>query len=111
MILGDLIGLVVRDGDGRKLGKVNDVRLVATPSGYEVLADTHVFGLIVSPHGTGSNLGYERTGVRAPALIAALARWHHRGSFLIRWEDVAAITRDGVVLRTGHRRYDPALPD
>ncbi|MDQ1512610.1 MAG: hypothetical protein QOC59_452 [Microbacteriaceae bacterium] len=110
MILGDLIGLPVRGADGTKLGRVGDVRLVALDAGYEVLGDTRVFGLIVSPRARGSQLGYERTGVRAPAPIAAFGRWRHRGTFLVRWEDVASITRLGVTLGAGHHRFSPELP-
>ncbi|MDQ1530382.1 MAG: hypothetical protein QOE37_487 [Microbacteriaceae bacterium] len=110
MILGDLIGLPVRRADGTKVGTLADVRLVAADAGYEVLGDTRVFGVLVSPHSRGTQLGYERTGLRAPAPIAAFARWHQRGMFLVRWQDIAAIASDGVTLREGHRRFSPELP-
>jgi len=110
MILGDLIGLPVHAADGTRVGRVGDVRLVALDAGYEVLGDTRVFGLIVGPHARGSQLGYERTGLRSPWPIAALGRRRHREEFLVRWEDVAAIRPGGVTLRAGHRRFSPALP-
>jgi sporulation protein YlmC with PRC-barrel domain len=111
MILGDLIGLPVRDSAGRNLGKVNEVRLVASDNGPEVLADVRVFGVLVSPHGRGSSLGYERTNVRAPAVIAALGRWHHRGTFLVKWEDIGEVRADGLTLKARHRRFSPGLPE
>jgi hypothetical protein len=50
-----------------------------------------LYGIVVSPHARSSSLGYERSDVRSPWPIAALVRWRHRGSFLVRWEDIERV--------------------
>ncbi|MFN6545548.1 hypothetical protein [Mycolicibacterium nivoides] len=64
-------------------------------------------GLVVSPRTRSSYLGYERTGNNAPALIAAIARWRHRDTFLAAWGDVGRIASDHITLRAGYRRHSP----
>ncbi|WP_421734161.1 PRC-barrel domain-containing protein [Cellulomonas sp.] len=110
MILGDLLDSPVRDADGRALGYVVDVRFVMEGPVDGLLAALRLHGLLVSPRTGTSFLGYERTGVNAPALLARWFAWRHRGTFLVHWDDVQAVTRDAVVLHAGHRRYAPDLP-
>lgn len=123
MILGDLLDAAVRDESGRLVGYVSDARLVLDgppPAGRESsLSAARLHGLIVTPRRAGSFLGYERNGVGAPWPLARWLRWRHRGTFLIHWTDVFAIPdpedpdrvehENVVVVRDGHRRYDPAL--
>jgi hypothetical protein len=66
-------------------------------------------GIIVSPHARSSSLGFERSGVRSPWPIAALVRWRHRGSFLVRWGDIERIDLDRIRLRPGFEPGSPAL--
>ena len=125
MILGDLLGARVLDS-GTTLGHVIDVRLavqIAADPGDRVpdapLADrvgrrdavgrAEVVGLLVSPRSGSSFLGFERTGVRSPALIAALVRRRHRGTFLVPWQQVEAIGAGTVTLTAGFDRLDPRL--
>lgn len=68
-------------------------------------------GLLVSPHSRLSTWGFERRGQQAPAIIARLQHWLHRGLFLVAWEDVARIGGDRIELRDGCTRRDPMLPD
>ncbi|MFC8923080.1 PRC-barrel domain containing protein [Cellulosimicrobium sp. NPDC057127] len=68
-----------------------------------------VVGLLVSPRTAASFLGYERTDVRAPWPVPQLVRRRHRGTYLVRWEDVAAVDDDGVRLAAGYAEHDPAL--
>lgn len=111
MILGDLLDAPVVDAAGGRLGFVIDVRLVLDgPPGPGLLAAPRVLGLLVSPRTGTSFLGFERTDVRAPAGIAHLLRWRHRGTFLVAWPDVAAVTgvgegREQVLLVEGYRRW------
>jgi len=110
MILGDLLHLEVRDADDRKVGTVIDVRFVIDGIPRELLADARLDGLLVSPHSGTSFLGYERNIATAPFLLASLLRWRHRGTFLVRWADVAMITSTTLHLRDGYRSLDPTLP-
>jgi sporulation protein YlmC with PRC-barrel domain len=109
MILSDLLGLPVLESGGGRIGGVSDARFVQTDG--KGAPDIRLFGLLVSPRSRASTFGYERRNVRAPAPIAAFVRWRHRGTFLVRWEDVAEIGPDGVRLRPGYRRYSPELPE
>jgi hypothetical protein len=74
-----------------------------------VIPAARLHGFIVSPHTRSSFLGYARTGVNAPAALAGILAWRHRGSFLVLWRDVAAITAQGISLRPGFTKYKPGL--
>ncbi|MET1044988.1 MAG: PRC-barrel domain-containing protein [Microbacteriaceae bacterium] len=110
MILSDVLGRDVLDENGVRVGQVNDVRFVIDGRPGQLLADARVYGLVISPHSRVSYLGYERSGVDRPALIARFLAWRHRGSFLVEWPDVALIGRDAVRLRAGYERLSPVLP-
>lgn len=110
MILGDLLDLPVLGPDGDHLGFVIDARFVLDGAPGPSLAAARLHGLLVSPRTRTSMLGYERTGVRAPALIGAVLGWVHRGTFLVRWTEVESATGGSFVLRLGFVRLDPALP-
>lgn len=108
MILGDILGTPVHDGDGNRLGKVADARFVVDGAPGQLMAAARLFVLVVSPHSAASFLGYERTGLTQPWPLAL--RWRHRGSFPVQWENIARIGPDSVALRRDFTRYDPALP-
>lgn len=69
-----------------------------------------VVGVLVSPRTGASFLGYERTDVTAPWPVPQLVRRRHCGTFLVPWDDVAAVTPGEVRLAAGYRREDAALP-
>ncbi|MFI2295737.1 hypothetical protein [Isoptericola sp. NPDC019571] len=117
MNVGDLLDARVLGPDGAALGVVVDVRLalevVDEPEGgpgagedreeaghdaplsaharRDAVGGARLVGLLVGPRGAGSFHGYERTDVRSPWPIPQLVRRRHRGTFLVRWEDVAAV--------------------
>ncbi|WP_448629191.1 hypothetical protein [Cellulomonas soli] len=68
----------------------------------------------MSPRTGSSFLGYERSDVRAPAPLAHLLRWRHRGSFLVAWHDVAGVVLagedHGVDLVPDYQRFSPRFP-
>jgi len=103
--LSEIVGARVRDSDGNGLGTVVDVRFALSGNEGPTLA-----ALLVSPRSAGSFLGYERSSVDAPALIARYLRWRHRGTFLVRWADVRRVGDGWVDVRDGYRRFAPALP-
>jgi hypothetical protein len=108
MLLSDLLKLEVLEPDGTRVGTVIDVRLAAPPDDHQQVPTT-VWGFVVSPHTRLSYLGFERTDVNAPRMLAALLRWRHRGTFLAAWEDVARIDASSVTLRDGYRKYSARL--
>ncbi|HEX9178647.1 MAG TPA: hypothetical protein VF874_22045 [Mycobacterium sp.] len=54
-------------------------------------------------------MGYERSDARRPAMLAALLRWRHRGTFLALWDDVGRVDTKSVSLRAGFHRYSSTL--
>lgn len=109
MILSDLLGSEVVDAAGQHLGALIDVRLEISGAPHQLLAETVVVGILVSPHSRTSTWGFERRGANAPAIIARPQHWLHRGMFLIVWADVAQIDEGRVTLRDGYERLDPVL--
>lgn len=78
--LDDLLGLEVRDAEGRSLGEVLDVRLRAGGPHEARLVASH---LVVGRGRAGVRLGYDRGAVAGPALVGAVLRWVHRHSVLV----------------------------
>jgi hypothetical protein len=111
MQLSDLLGLRVTDAGSHTLGTVVDVRLITAGDPAENPPMPRVLGLVVSPRTRSSYLGFERSDASAPVMLAALARWRHRGTFLAAWEDVARIGGDLVKLRPNYTRYSAVLRD
>ncbi|MEE2034490.1 PRC-barrel domain containing protein [Rhodococcus chondri] len=101
MRLSDLLGIRAHDADGHRLGTVVDARFRVT-DGPETLT---LEGVLVSPHSGGSFLGYERSTVTSPALIARYLRWRHRGAFLVLWRDVRRLDERRIELREGYTKY------
>jgi len=109
MRLSDILGAEVRDSRDHCAGTVIDIRLALDRDLKVRSSAPRLVGLVISPRTRSSYLGYERTDARSPLLLAAVARWLHRGTFLARWDDVARIGPDTVALRDGYTRYSPLL--
>jgi sporulation protein YlmC with PRC-barrel domain len=107
MILSDLMGCEVRDARGARLGTLIDVRFVVDGTPHQLLAEARLDGIVVSPNSKASYLGYDRSDMRAPALLARFLRWRHRGTFYVRWSDIAQLGTEGAELRDGYTAYDP----
>lgn len=105
MIITDLLGSRVFGPNF--LGFVSDVRFIREDSAGQ---PARLYGILVSPHVRSSSLGFERSGVRSPWPIAALVRWRHRDSFLVRWYDIERLDADRIQLRPGFQRASPELP-
>ena len=101
MQLSELLGLDVIDATAQRVGTVVDVRLAVDGDLEDKPTPPTVFGLVVSPRTRLSYLGYERSDARRPAVLAALLRWRHRGTFLTLWHDVGRVDAESVKLRSG----------
>jgi sporulation protein YlmC with PRC-barrel domain len=109
MQLSRLLGLRVIDAGSRQVGTVVDVRLTIAGDPEHDPPRPRVLGLVISPRGKSSFLGYERSDATAPVMLAALLRWWHRGTFLAAWDDVTRVGSDLVRLRAGYTRYSAVL--
>lgn len=110
MILTDLLDRPVHGPDGARVGYVIDVRFALDGPPGQLLAGARLHGLLVSPRTRTPLLGYERTAVRSPWPIAQILRRRHRGTFMVRWEDVQKADVDALHLRAGFRRWSAAMP-
>ena len=109
MTLNDLLHVDVVAADGRRLGRVTDVRVQGKTTPGGTLAPLPVVGLLVSGRHTGSLLGYERRREQGPWLVRRLVRALHRGAFYVEWADVESWDASArrVRLRPGARRQSP----
>ncbi len=98
MLLSDLLGSVVVQQDGRRLGEIVDVRFRRGARHGRGEGELELVALIVSPRSRLSFYGYERGAVERPALVARVIEWLHRGSRVIPLECVARVETDRVVL-------------
>jgi len=109
MFLGDLLGAHVLE-DGRGVGYVNDVRLfVPEHTAGQQVGTPVVYGVLVCPRRAGSFLGYERSTMNEPRLLAAFFAWRTRGSFLVLWDQVRSWNEGGVEIAEGATRWSTAL--
>jgi sporulation protein YlmC with PRC-barrel domain len=95
-----LLGLEVRDSNGRRLGKVHDVRLVQDAPGAEGQDRAfRVDAVLVGPTGSATRLGYTRNGVTGPWMVKAIATWRERSTQEIPWVNLALVG-DALVRQT-----------
>ena len=89
MLMSDVLGKSVLDGDGRKLGEVTDVRLVQDGPYIEGFGQAlRVDAVVVGRGGIAGRLGYVRGGVRGPWALRVLASAMEGRAWLIPWTDV-----------------------
>jgi hypothetical protein len=102
MNLSDLLRSEVVDTEGRRYGTIEDVHVVQDgPLLLPFGAAFRVDRLIVGTRRVGTRLGYNREGIRGPALLAALFGALERRAHEVPWD--AVIEWDGrtVVVRAG----------
>jgi hypothetical protein len=102
VLLSDLLDLDVLDGDGTRLGRVKDVRLVQDGPLLEGFGHAlRVEGIVTGRGAIAVRLGFERAGVRGPWPLTTIFRRLERHARYYDWSDVAAWDADGVRLRVG----------
>jgi hypothetical protein len=110
--LTDLLGSEVVTPDGRRLGRVHDVRVVQDgPPIGPVGAALRVRSIIVGARALGHRLGFDRVGVRGPWPLKAFFTWLHRGMDEIAWSDVRAIEPRRIVVAAPASGPGPARAD
>ncbi|MDQ3896738.1 MAG: PRC-barrel domain-containing protein [Actinomycetota bacterium] len=97
MRLSELLRRPVVDESGTEVGHVHDVRLVRDgPPMGEFGPAYRVLGLVVGPRGIGERLGYGRTDMTGPWLIAAPLSLRHRRARFVPWDRVAEVSKERV---------------
>lgn len=82
MRLSDLLRMEAVTGDGRQLGKIDDVRLRVDVGDDENPAEGRWFvdGFMVGRGAVGNRLGYDGQHVEGPVVLARLMRWMSRSA-------------------------------
>jgi hypothetical protein len=112
VLAGELLGSTVLDSSGRKVGHVDDVRIVQDgPAVPGFGAGLRVDGLVVGAGGIAVRLGYVRHGVRGPALVGALARRLEQRGRRIDWDQVEAVEPGCVRLSVTADELGPIEPE
>ncbi len=98
-LLTDLLGAEVRDGNGRYVGVVHDVRAIQDgPQAGELGRMFRVSGLLVGPR-YASRFGMSRPEVKGPLALKWLSRWLGRRIELIPWDQVQSVEDRSVSIR------------
>jgi sporulation protein YlmC with PRC-barrel domain len=103
--LNQLLQMPVQDPDGRRLGRVLDVRLEreTTEPGERL----RVIGLVVGHGRPGSYFGYDRKPDMGPWLVRVVVRWLHRHSAYVDLADLVELDWDAEVVRVDPTRMQP----
>jgi hypothetical protein len=109
MLLSDLLHSTVVDAGGRELGPVDDVHVVQDGPVVEGFGATlRVVGLVVGHGALGVRLGFHRTSMKGPWLLAALFRRLERRALYVPWGDVE--DHDGGVVHLAKAREELGPP-
>ena len=99
MRLSELIGAEVRDGRGRVLGRVRDVRLVQENRGdQDGIGTLRLEGLLVGP-APARRFGLNRPDVKGPLLFKWLAKWIYGRLDEIEWRQVVSVAPGSIEIR------------
>lgn len=112
----ELVGVPVRDRDGRDVGRVRDVRLHASdPKGPEQGPPAYVItALVVGPVAIAQRLGYGRGEMTGPWPLTLLFRSLARHSLVVEWSDVTRHSLECIEIRCSRselRSVIDAIPD
>lgn len=114
MRLSELLGRRVVDADGHDLGRVHDVRLRGPGfASTEVAMGSPPFrvdGLVVGSGGFADRLGFDRAGVRAPALVRVVAKPLLGPSLFVPWDRVAGLAERRVTITGSGADLEPPTP-
>jgi hypothetical protein len=100
MRASDLLNAEVLDRTGQSVGKVHDIRLVQDgPIIGSFGAAFRVDALLAGPGSIGTRLGFDRADMKGPLPLKAIFARIHRGSSVVRWDDIAAIEEGRIRLK------------
>ncbi|MEY2398007.1 MAG: hypothetical protein QOJ00_1181 [Actinomycetota bacterium] len=112
MRLSDLTRVAVYDVGGKRIGRLNDVRLVQDGPYVEGFgAGLRVAGFVAGSGRMGERLGFNRGGVDGPWLLKVFfLRLERRGRF-VPWDKVARMENDAIHLSVSAAELRPFEPD
>ncbi len=98
MRLSELLGAEVRDGRGRVIGRVRDVRVVQEGRSEESVGMLRLQGLVIGP-APGRRFGLNRPDIKGPLLLKWIAGWIYRRLDEVDWRQVVAVAPGSVEIR------------
>lgn len=96
----DLLGAEAVDTDGRRLGRVHDIRLAR----FGRDAAWRIDAVVVGPSALAYRLGYADEAVQGPRLLAVLARRLGRRNRPIPWRQIVSFGQRRLVVRPDAER-------
>jgi len=109
--LSDVLGRPVVDGNGKRVGYVEDVTVAREGADVPNFGATFVVDrVVVGFRGTGRLLALERPSGTTPLLFKLFLRWMRRAEFEVDWADLEVPDSGAVRLRPGVTRH-PGGPD
>lgn len=111
MRAADLLGAEVLGPDGSFLGEILDVRLVQDGPMLGADCALRIDGFVVGKRQLSAHLGYDRAGVRGPALVGVVVRRLNARNRYLPWADVAEARAGSVRAGTSNLGPVPQLPD
>jgi hypothetical protein len=109
--MGELLRSEVIDADGRRVGRVHDVRLLQDgPERGAFGSALRVDGLVVGRGALAIRLGYHRASLRGPFLLGRIFRRLEGRAHYVPWGRVAE-RRDGEIRLACAAAQLPTVPD
>lgn len=101
----------VFDRDGKRVGKVHDVRFVKDGPVQGAFGPAYrLHGFIVGTGSIGTRLGFDRGEVKGPLPLKALFRWIHGNAKFADWGVVEAVSENEVRLKVAAGDLHPVPP-
>lgn len=107
ILVSDLLGRSVVCA-GHHVGYLDDIRFQLQHNTKDEPGLASVYGFLISPKHRTSYLGFERSNVTRPWVIAKLQRWRHQHTFLVLWDDIASLGPE-INLKCGYQAHSPLL--
>lgn len=99
MRLSELVGSEVRDGTGRVIGRVLDVRVVQDGPDVDGIGRTFRISSLLVGKRPAWRLGLERPEIKGPMLFRLFDRWMERHRRVVPWGQVESAEPGSVLVR------------
>jgi sporulation protein YlmC with PRC-barrel domain len=99
MRLSDFVGSEVRDGTGRRIGHVLDVRVVQDGPQIDGFGSAFRISSLLVGRRPAIRLGLERSEIKGPMLFRIVDRWLERHRRLVPWDQVESAEPGSIVVR------------
>ena len=99
MRLSEFVGSEVRDGNGRRVGFVLDVRVVQDGPEVQGFGPTFRISSLLIGKRPAVRLGLERPEIKGPMLLRFVDRYMERHRRLVKWQQVQSAEPGSIVVK------------